>query len=255
MRRPLIAANWKMHLGRADDALALVRSIQPALSRVEQIEIAICPPFTVLSALADVLRSSPIALGAQNMHPESQGAHTGEISPLMLAEFCQYVILGHSERRAMAGCADNEDAINRKIRASFAHGLTPILCVGEDSERHTRGETDAFVRGQVASGLEGLTSEQVARCVIAYEPIWAIGSGQAAKPADANRTIGLTVRGAIVDRFDEAAAQSARVLYGGSVTSSSIAGFMAMPEIDGALVGGASLRPDFADLVAAAASV
>ncbi len=242
-----------MHLGRADDALALVRRIRPAISRVEQVEVVICPPFTVLSALAGVLQSSPIALGAQDVHPEAQGAHTGEISPQMLSGLCQYVILGHSERRAMGGSADDDAAINRKVLASFGHGMTPILCVGEDAEQHAAGETDSFVREQVESGLEGLTPEQVARCVIAYEPIWAIGSGQAANPADANRTIGLTIRGATAERFGETAAQSIRVLYGGSVTASSIAAFMAMPEIDGALVGGASLVPEFADLVIAAA--
>ncbi|MEN8145510.1 MAG: triose-phosphate isomerase [Gemmatimonadota bacterium] len=252
MRRPLIAANWKMHLGRADEAQALVRAMMPALSRIEQIEVAICPPFTVLHALFDVLRSSAIALGAQNMHSEDKGAHTGETSPLMLAGLCQYVILGHSERRAMGGTGDTDEAINRKVGASFAHGLIPILCVGEDSGQHERGDTDVFVRGQVESALQGVTPEQVASCVVAYEPIWAIGSGKAANPADANRTIGITIRGAVADRFGEEAAQAVRVLYGGSVTAASIAGFMAMPEIDGALVGGASLKPEFAELVAAA---
>lgn len=246
MRRPLIVANWKMNLGRAEDALALLRRLRPAIRRVDGIDVVVCPPFTVLGALAEVLTSSPIALGAQNVHPEATGAHTGEISPLMLKGMCDYVIVGHSERRA---AGESDDDVNRKVLACQAHGLTPILCVGENADDHEAGETDSIVAGQVARALEGLDAEQAAGCVIAYEPIWAIGSGLPATPAAANRTMGLALRGSVADTFGEETARAVRLLYGGSVTPSLIAGFMAMPEIDGALVGGASLTPEFAELV------
>jgi triosephosphate isomerase (TIM) len=245
MRRPLIAANWKMNLGRADEALELLRRLRPSLSRLEGIDIVVCPPFTVLGALAEVLASSPIALGAQNVHSEDRGAHTGEVSPLMLAGVCEFVIVGHSERRS-AGETDAQ--VNRKVLACLAHRLTPILCVGENAAQHGAGETEPIVAGQLERALEGLTAEQAGDCVIAYEPIWAIGSGLPATPTAANRTMGLALRGSVANAFGERAAERVRLLYGGSVTSSVIAGFMAMPEIDGALVGGASLTPEFAGL-------
>ena len=252
MRRPLIAANWKMNLGRADEALSLLRRLRPSLSRLEGIDIVVCPPFTVLGAMAEVLASSPIALGAQNVHSEDRGAHTGEVSPLMLAGVCEFVIVGHSERRS-AGETDAQ--VSRKVRACLAHGLTPILCVGEDAAQHEAGETESIVAGQVERALEGLTAEQAEGCVIAYEPIWAIGSGRPASPAIANRTMGLALRGSVANTFGERAAERVRLLYGGSVTSSVIAGYMAMPEIDGALVGGASLTPEFAELARRAVDV
>jgi triosephosphate isomerase len=250
MRRPLIAANWKMNLGGAEEALALVRRIRPTFSRLEGIDVVLCPPFTVLGAMAEVLASSAIDLGAQNVHSEDRGAHTGEVSPLMLSGLCEYVIVGHSERRA-AGETDVQ--VNQKVLACLAHGLIPILCVGENAVQYEAGETDLVVAGQVERALKGLTAEQAGGCVIAYEPIWAIGSGQPATPAAANRTMGLALRGCVANRFGEEAAQLVRLLYGGSVTSSLIAGFMTMPEIDGALVGGASLTPEFSELVRKAA--
>jgi len=247
MRYPIIAGNWKMHLGRVDEALAFVRRIRYRLNGIEGVERVLCPPFTVLAAVAEVLRPTRIGLGAQTMHWEDQGAHTGEISPAMLARLCQYVILGHSERRA----ANNESdaAVNRKVHAALAHGLTPILCVGEDLAQNEAGQTHEFVGGQVRAALAGLTAEQAERCVVAYEPLWAIGTGKAATPAGANRVIGLTIRGAIAEMFGEATAQAVRVQYGGSVNVENIAAFMRMPEVDGALVGGASLKPDFVELV------
>jgi triosephosphate isomerase len=187
------------------------------------------------------------------MHWQEKGAQTGEVSAAMLANLCQLVILGHSERRAAGGVAETDEAINRKVRTAIAYDLTPILCVGENLAQNERSETHEFVSGQVTSALQGLTAEQVSRCVIAYEPIWAIGTGKAATPADANRVIGLTIRAAIAEQFGESAAQAARVQYGGSVTVDNIAAFMAMPEIDGALVGGASLKPDYVELVRRAA--
>ena len=254
MRRPLIAANWKMNLGRPDEALSLVRRLRPALSRASATEVVICPPFTVLTALAEVLRASPIGLGAQTMHWDSGGAHTGDIGAPMLAGLCDYVILGHSERRASCGASASDESVNRKLRAALAHDLRPIVCVGESAEHRDAGRTDPFVREQVVRSLDGVSQEDADRLVFAYEPIWAIGSGAAATPAEANRVIGLTIRGAAADALGQGAAERIRVLYGGSVNTNNIAMFLRMPEIDGALVGGASLTPEFADLVRAAES-
>jgi len=258
LRRPIIAGNWKMHLGRVDEALAFVRRIRYPLSQIEGVERVLCPPFTVLPAVAEILRPTPIRLGAQTMHWEDHGAYTGEISPAMLAGLCRYVILGHSERRTgrvafpdgdAGGGAESDAAVNRKVHTALAHGLTPIICVGENLAQNEAGQTGEFVGGQVRAALAGLTAPQARRCVIAYEPLWAIGTGKAATPADANRVIGLTIRGAIAGAFGEATAQAVRVQYGGSVNVGNIAAFMAMPDVDGALVGGASLRADFVELV------
>jgi triosephosphate isomerase (TIM) len=253
MRRPILAANWKMNLGRPEDALEFVRRIRHPLNEIETVDRVICPPFTALAAVAQAMAATSIAVGAQNMHDEDRGAHTGEISPSMLSGLCQFVILGHSERRAAGGELETDAAINRKVRAALANGLTPIVCVGETLAQMERGETQTFVGGQVASALNGLTADQVARCVIAYEPLWAIGTGRAATPADANRVVSLSIRATVSERFGEAAAQATRVQYGGSVTAGNIGEFMVMPEIDGALVGGASLKPEFVDLVRRAA--
>jgi triosephosphate isomerase len=264
MRHPIIAGNWKMHLGRVDEALAFVRRIRYRLNEIEGVERVLCPPFTVLAAVAEVLRPTRIRLGAQTMHWEDQGAYTGEISPAMLAEVCQYVILGHSERRTgrvifpdqdEQAIGESDAAVNCKVHAALAHGLTPIICVGENLAQNEAGQTHEFVGGQVRAALAGLAAPQVERCVIAYEPLWAIGTGRAATPADANRVIGLTIRGAIAETFGEDTAQAMRVQYGGSVNVENIAAFVAMPEVDGALVGGASLKPDFVELVRRAVSV
>jgi triosephosphate isomerase len=249
MRQPIIAGNWKMHLGRVDEALAFVRRIRHPLNEIEGIERVLCPPFSVLAAVAEVLLPTNISLGAQTMHWEERGAHTGEISPAMLEGLCKYVILGHSERRATESMAESDTAINRKVHSAMSHGLNPIICVGENLQQNEAGETHAFVGKQVRAALEGLTAEQAKKCVIAYEPIWAIGTGKSATPADVNRTIGLTVRGAIVELLGEEVAQAVRVQYGGSVNVENVTTFMAMPEVDGALVGGASLKPDFVELV------
>lgn len=249
MRQPIIAGNWKMHIGRVEQAVSFARQIRAPLNEIEGIDRVLCPPFTVLAAVAEAVRHTQITLGAQTMHWEELGAHTGEISPVMLSELCQYVILGHSERRATGGAYETDQSINLKVQAAFAHGLTPIICVGENLEQNEAGETHAFVGGQVRAAFDGLTPEQAVSCVVAYEPIWAIGTGKAATPTDANRTIGLTVRGAIAESFGEEVAQTVRVQYGGSVNPDNIASFMAMPEVDGALVGGASLKPDFVKLV------
>ncbi len=263
MRLPIVAGNWKMNLGRVDQALAFVRRIRYPLNQIDGVQVVLCPPFTVLTALADVLRPTGIALGAQTMHWDDRGAYTGEISPSMLADLCDFVILGHSERRSgvvvspepeSSGTFEGDSAINRKVHGALQHSLQPIVCVGENLEQHEAGRTGEYVGGQVRAALAGLTPEQVARCVIAYEPIWAIGTGRAAAPADVNRVIGLDIRGAIADVFGEKVARAVRAQYGGSVTVDNIAAFMAMPEVDGALVGGASLTTDFVELVRRAAA-
>jgi triosephosphate isomerase len=250
MRRPILAGNWKMNMTIAE-ATDFVRSIRRGLNEIKTVDRVICPPFTALAALKELLSATEIGLGAQNMHWEEEGAYTGEISPVMLKELCQYVILGHSERRALFG--ETDKGVNRKIKAALAHGLLPIVCVGETESEYDAGSTEQVVGGQVRGCLAGLTAGQVAGLVIAYEPVWAIGTGKAATPAGAGSVIGLTIRGTIAGLYDEATAQAVRVQYGGSVKPSNVAEFMAHPDIDGALVGGASLKPDFVDLVRIAA--
>lgn len=237
-----------MHLGRPDQARQFATMLLPGLSELEGRDLVLCPPFTALTAVGELLDGTPVALGAQNVHWEDSGAHTGEIAPAMLADLCQYVIIGHSERRATGSASESDRAINRKLQAVLAHGLTPILCLGENLEQNRAGETDTYVRGQVRAGFAGVTAEQARGCVIAYEPIWAIGTGEAATPADANRVIGLSVRGELQELYGEQVAEVVRVQYGGSVTADNIAEFMTMPEVDGALVGGASLKTEFVEL-------
>jgi triosephosphate isomerase len=254
MRQPVIAGNWKMNLGRAEEALAFVRSIRQALNDINTLERIVCPPFTVLAAVCQALQATRIKVGAQTMHWDDSGAHTGEVSPAMLDGLCTHVIIGHSERRAADANAESDAAVNKKVRAALAHGLTPIVCVGENLAQNEGGQTEDFVGGQVRQALDGLDGQEVARCVIAYEPIWAIGTGKAATPAEANRVMGVVIRGALSHKFGEDVAQAVRVLYGGSVNAENIAGFMTMPEIDGALVGGASLKPAFVELCRRAAA-
>lgn len=247
--QPIIAGNWKMHYGRVEEALAFIRQIRHPLNEIKGIDRVLCPPFTVLAAMSEVLAPSQIELGAQNMHWAQSGAHTGEISPGMLAEVCTYVVIGHSERRATTSTEESDEAVNRKVVAALEAGLTPILCVGENLEQNEAGQTHTFVEGQIRAAFSGLSAEQVRESVVAYEPIWAIGTGKSATPTEVNSVIGLTIRGAIADMFDEGTAGSVRVQYGGSVNAENIASFMAMPEVNGALVGGASLKPDFVELV------
>jgi triosephosphate isomerase len=235
------------------DAVDFVRSIRRGLNEVKGVDRVLCPPFTALDAIKDVLSATDIALGAQNMHWEQKGAYTGEISPVMLQELVQYVILGHSERRAYFD--ETDEGVNRKIKAALAHNLLPIVCVGETEAQYDAGQTEAVVSGQVRGCLAGLAAEKVAGLVIAYEPVWAIGTGKAATAAGAGAVIGLTIRGTIAQLYDEATAQALRVQYGGSVNPDNVAEFMSHPDIDGALVGGASLKPDFIELVRGAAEV
>jgi triosephosphate isomerase len=224
------------------EAVELTRGVRRAVADVKGIEVVLCPPFTALAAVREAIGPAKIGLGAQNMHFEEQGAFTGEISPLMLAELCQYVILGHSERRQYFG--ETDEGVNKKAKVALAHGLTPIVCVGENLEQNRAGETAAFVGGQVRAAFAGINAGDAGRVVIAYEPIWAIGTGVAAVPAEVNRIIGVSIRGALADLYGEAVAQAIRVQYGGSVKPDNMAEFAVQSEIDGALVGGASLKAD-----------
>ncbi len=250
MRRPILAGNWKMNMTVAQ-ATDFVRDIRRGLNDIRGVDRVLCPPFTALAPVKDLLSATQIGLGAQNMHWEEKGAYTGEVAPGMLKELCQYVILGHSERRAYFG--ETDEGVNRKIKAALANGLTPIVCVGETEAEYDAGQTEQVVSGQVRGCLAGLAAEQVAGLVLAYEPIWAIGTGKAATAAGAGAVIGLTIRGTIARLYNEAVAQAVRIQYGGSVTPANVAEFMAHPDIDGALVGGASLKPDFVELVRIAA--
>jgi len=250
MRRPILAGNWKMHMTIAE-ATDFVRKVRRGLNEVKDVDRVLCPPFTALAAVRDLLSATEIGLGAQDMHWEEKGAYTGEVSPGMVRELAQYVILGHSERRAYFH--ETDETVNLKIKAALAHGLLPIVCVGETEEQYDAGRTEEVVSSQVRACLAGLTAEQAGGLVIAYEPVWAIGTGKAATVAGAGAVIGLTIRGTIAELYDQATAQSVRVQYGGSVNPGNIAEFMAHPDIDGALVGGASLKPDFVDLVRVAA--
>lgn len=252
MRRPILAGNWKMNKGGAE-AVEFVRSIRRGLNDIKGVDKVLCPPYTALATLKDPLAATDIALGAQNMFWEEKGAYTGEISAPMLQELCQYVILGHSERRAYFG--ETDETVNRKIRAALAHDLIPIVCVGETEEQYDARQTEAVVGGQVRGCLAGLTAPQVSGLIIAYEPVWAIGTGKASTAAGAGSVIGLTIRGTIADLHGENTAQAVRVQYGGSVNPANVAEYMAHPDIDGALVGGASLKDDFVELVRIAAEV
>lgn len=254
-RIPMVAGNWKMHKSVAD-ARHLVSEMVPGLGSKIGVEKVICPPHTALLAVASLIEGTDIQLGAQNMYWEAAGAYTGEVSPNMIAEFCEYVILGHSERRAYFNETDQD--VNRKVQAAFDHGLTPIMCVGETLEDYEANRTYDVVFRQVNMGLEGIEFElgesDTPNLVIAYEPVWAIGTGRAATPQDANQVIAEVIRSATAERYGENIAQKIRVLYGGSVNSDNAKDFFVQSEIDGALVGGASLKvAEFIQITRAAA--
>jgi len=255
MRTPLIAGNWKMYK-TAPEAAAYASQFLPLVAELANVEIALCPPATDLKTLADALGGSQVALGAQDLFWKEEGAYTGMIAPRMLVDLCcRYAIVGHSERRgrfgkadpdltleAMAVFGDNDETVNRKVRAAVAAGLTPIMCCGEMLSERDAGQTEQVVRRQVELGTQGLHPEQVAGMVIAYEPVWAIGTNRICKPEDANAVISM-IRRLVQGRFGEAAARQVRLQYGGSVKSANVRDQMLQPEIDGALVGGSSLDP------------
>ncbi len=245
IRKPLIAGNWKMNHTHLD-AIAMVQKLSYQLDQAlyDTVEVSVHPAFTALRSIQTLLDADriPIALGAQNCYWEMEGAYTGEVSPKMLAKLnVTYVIVGHSERRQLFG--ETDEAVNKKARAVLANGMIPIVAVGETLEERQAGATESKVVGQIRAGLKGVTAEQVAGLVIAYEPIWAIGTGEVATPDDAQTVIG-RIRSEVAELCGDGAAAGVRIQYGGSVKPGNIADLMAQPDIDGALVGGASLDAD-----------
>jgi triosephosphate isomerase len=249
MRTPIVAGNWKMNTTLAE-ALALVDTLKPELERLDGVDRVVCPPFISLAAVSERLRGSPIGVGAQDVYFEKSGAYTGEVSAPMLQGLVEYVIIGHSERRQYFG--ETDEWVNRKVKAALGHGLTPILCVGENLDQNESGQTEAVVGGQVKRALEGINDP--AGLVIAYEPIWAIGTGRASSAEDANR-VAAFIRATADDLLGPETAGTMRIQYGGSVTPDNFAEFIRQPDIDGALVGGASLKaPLFAEICRQAAA-
>jgi triosephosphate isomerase len=250
MRIPMIAGNWKMNT-TVSEAVELVSKMRSGLDEIANVEKVVCPPFVSLAAVNELIKGSSIKLGAQNLYFEEKGAYTGEISPLMLAELCEFVIIGHSERRQFFG--ESGDIVNRKVKAALKANLKPILCVGEKLEENEAGKTKEVIAGQLRSSLAGIDSLDT--MTVAYEPIWAIGTGRAATGQQANDTIGF-IRLSIAGLGTEEAAGKMRILYGGSVTADNATEFIEQPEIDGALVGGASLKADqFLSIVTQAAAI
>ncbi|MBM7845432.1 triose-phosphate isomerase [Herpetosiphon giganteus] len=247
MRRPLLAGNWKMHYG-VSEGVALVEALSADLTDLNDRDVVVCPPFTLLGSLAPLLDGTAVALGAQNMHYEAKGAFTGEIAPQMLKELgCSYVILGHSERRQYFG--ETDELINRKAHAALANGLKPIVCVGEVKAERDSGQAESVVVGQLRGSLAGLSAEQLRSVVIAYEPVWAIGTGHTATPADA-QAMHARIRAELAALSDQATADAIIIQYGGSVKPDNVDELMAQPDIDGALVGGAALKAaDFIRIV------
>ena len=251
MRTPIVAGNWKMNK-TVEEARSLVFDMSRKLREIEGVEKVLCPPFPALLAVSALLQGTDIGLGAQNLHWEEKGAFTGEVAPNMIAEFCQYVIIGHSERRAYFG--ETDETVNRKLRAAIRHNLTPIICVGETEDEYESGQTGEVVRRQISQGLADVDPAKAAEIIVAYEPVWAIGTGKASSPENANAVLAEHIRPALTDLFGGDTAQAIRIQYGGSVKGSNAAEFFNQPEIDGALVGGASLKTDdFVAIVQAAA--
>jgi len=251
MRTPFVAGNWKMNKTIAE-ARALVAEISPVLREIKNVDKVLFPPFMALFPVAALLQGTDIGLGAQDMHWETKGAFTGEVAPGMVAEFCGYVIIGHSERRSYFG--ESDETVNKKTGAARDSNLVPIVCVGETLAEYESGRTAEVVSRQIREGLKGLDPEFAARIVVAYEPVWAIGTGRASNGENANAVIRDFIRKPLAEIYGDAMAQAVRVLYGGSVTAANAVEFFSQPEIDGALVGGASLKVDeFIAIVSAAA--
>lgn len=239
MRKPIIAGNWKMYK-TIPEGRSLVQGVIEKLAGYTEVEVVFCPPFTALSAIKELVRGTSFGLGAQDLYWKEQGAFTGEISPLMLKDIgCDYVIIGHSERREHFG--ETDQTVNQKVKAALAAGIKPIICVGETLAQREAGETESLIKRQTEGALQGVEAGAIPQIVIAYEPIWAIGTGKSSSGADANQVIGL-IRKTVAGLFGDEPAQQMRVQYGGSVKPENIKEFMDQPEIDGALVGGASLE-------------
>ncbi len=238
MRVPVIAGNWKMNT-TVSEAIKLVNEMCAQLDKITSVDKIICPPFTSLAPVRELIKGSSIKLGAQNLYFEEKGAYTGEISPVMLADLCEFVIIGHSERRQYFN--ETGEIVNKKIQAALGVGLKPILCIGERLEENEAGRTEEVVTEQLCSSLTGINYPR--GWLVAYEPVWAIGTGKAATGKQANETIGF-IRHNIAKLYGKEITQDLRILYGGSVTAENATEFMNQPEIDGALVGGASLKAD-----------
>ncbi|MFN2465118.1 MAG: triose-phosphate isomerase [Candidatus Dormibacteria bacterium] len=252
-RIPLIAGNWKMNK-TVPESLELALQIQQGLPRLDAVEVALLPPFTSLWPVSSSgITDAGVVLGAQDMHWEDRGAFTGEISPLMIAGWCRYALIGHSERRQMFG--ETDETVNRKVHAALAHGLRPIVAVGESLEENVAGQTEAVLGRQVPAALAGLDEEQGLEVVLAYEPLWAIGTGRTATPEHAEHSCGL-IRMLVAEALGTAVADAVRVLYGGSMNAGNAAELLQQPNIDGGLIGGASLvADDFLRIISAAAPV
>ena len=242
MRKPIIVANWKMYK-TVEEGKKFDKEFPLDKELFSEVEVVICPTFTALQTIGEVIRNKDIKLGAQNLYPVDEGAFTGEISPVMLKELgCSYVILGHSERRHILN--ETDSFINKKVKCAFKHELLPILCIGETLEERQKGKTEEVCIHQIIDGLEGVGNKDLAHMVVAYEPVWAIGSGINASADEAEETIAL-IRDVIGDNFAKEVAENMRIQYGGSVKPGNIKEFMKKENIDGALVGGASLKADF----------
>ena len=250
MRRPFIAGNWKMNTS-VDEAINLVKEMVGELDRIYTVDKVLCPPFISLQPVKDIIKGTSIELGAQNIYFKEKGAFTGEISPLMLKGLCKYVIIGHSERRQYF--YETDALVNDKVRAALTAGLLPILCIGESPEENERGRTEEVLERQIINAIKDVVPDR--QLVIAYEPIWAIGTGKAATGLQAGQTIGF-IREILAQTWSQELAQTVRILYGGSVTGSNIAEFIQEPRIDGALVGGASLKAvEFISIIKQTASI
>lgn len=241
MRTPFVAGNWKMNKTIVETR-ELLAALQTGLRGIAGVERVVCPPFTSLITASEALNGTGIGLGAQNMHWEEKGAFTGEVAPAMVRELCGYVIIGHSERRAYFG--ETDETVNKKLLAAQKAGLTPIVCVGETLAQYEAGQTSEVVSSQTRLGLKGVSAEFAPRVVVAYEPVWAIGTGKASSGKNAQSVHGAVIRPALAELFGAEAAQAIRILYGGSVTAANAGEFFSQPDIDGALVGGASLKAD-----------
>lgn len=241
MRRPLIAGNWKMNLNGAQ-AVALAQGVARGAASVPHVDLAVFPPFVYLPAVRTALENSRVSLGAQNLYAANMGAYTGEVCAAMLLDVgCTQVILGHSERRTLLGESDAD--VNLKTKAALAAGLTPVVCVGESKAQRESGQTTSVVRGQAERSLAGLSAEEMTKTVLAYEPVWAIGTGLTATPEQAQE-VHKDLRNFLAERYNAALANGVRILYGGSVKADNAASLLSRPDIDGALVGGASLKSE-----------
>ncbi|MFH0772103.1 MAG: triose-phosphate isomerase [Candidatus Omnitrophota bacterium] len=247
MRRPIIAGNWKMYK-TISEAIELIEGLKAELKNEDSVDVVVCPPFTAIYKIAELLKGSKIKCGAQDMFWEEEGAYTGEISPKMLKDLgCEFCIIGHSERRAYFG--ENNETVNKKVKVALKHGLTPIMCVGERLEERDSGKTFDVIKSHIEGGLKGLSGDEVLKIVIAYEPVWAIGTGRNATPEQAQEAHKF-IRSLIEKAYGSRISEEIRIQYGGSVKPDNIGSLRAGKDVDGALVGGASLKSrDFAEIV------